>query len=127
VRHQNPSPWRQLGNRTADLARAVAGLTADVIAHGSRPPAAVIIAERSLWRFADELRRTRQPATGGRYVTAVLLVELDRPRDPGWLGEAIVATAGPQGDGWTIRHTSVSRDYQAPFAAAAGQPGGEPR
>jgi len=131
VRHQNPNQWRELGNRVASIARAVAQATADTIALGGTPPAAIYFAERDLWRWADTLHYTTKPAaarTTDRYAAVILLVELPNgPRDLGWLGKTIIGTAGPIGDGWAIRHTSTYPDFGTAFEDPATLVGGGPR
>ncbi len=131
MRHPNPKQWRELGNRVASIARALARATTDAIALGDTPPAAIYFAERDLWRWADALHYTTKPAatrTTDRYAAVILLVELPNgPRDLDWLGKTIIGTAGPIGDGWAIRHTSAYPDFGTAFEDPAALVGGEPR
>ncbi len=131
MRQQNATQWRELGNRVASIARAVAQANADAIALGGIPPAAIVTGERDLWRWADALHYTRQSAaarTTDRYAAVILLVELpDGPRELGWLGKTIIGTAGPTGDGWAIRHTSAYPDFGTAFEDPAALLGGGPR
>jgi hypothetical protein len=97
----------------------VAQVIADAKTYGGTPPTAVLFAERDLWRWADELHHTNQPATvraSNRFAAVILLVELPNgPRDLGWLADTIIHTTGTHGDGWTIRHRSAYPDFGAAF------------
>ncbi len=114
--------------RLGDLAEAVADLAEQVWTHivtaielGNFPPGAVLFCERDLWRWQHTLRQaagTPVRAAGegtSRQVAVVLLVELAKPRDLGWLAEQVVETRGPVGDGWRILHRSTHPDPTAIF------------
>ena len=103
-----------------DLADAVAATAEQVWAHIARafqlrndPSAAILTCERDLWRFAHTLRQTaRHPNPDQRkaepqQIVVILLVELDAPRDLGWVARSVVNTAGPIGDGWRVIHPSA--------------------
>ncbi|HZD67616.1 MAG TPA: hypothetical protein VFA45_01445 [Actinomycetes bacterium] len=110
------SQRRDLGNRVASIAWQVAESIAAAIELGVEPPVTVIMAERDLWRWAERLRRAAPQTdlpSASRIVAAVLLVEVDAVRDFGWLAHNIVQTAGPEGDTWRVRHTTIHPDPAA--------------
>jgi hypothetical protein len=105
---------RQLGCRVADLAWELAVSIAHAIELREEPPAAVIMAERDLWRWAEQLRRAVPHPTengiGVRRVAVVLLVEITGNRDAGWVGQELMRAAGLSGDCWQVRHHTVHTD-----------------
>ena len=108
---------RQLGRRVADLAWELAVSIAHAIELREQPPAAVIMAERDVWRWAERLRRSSSQASGNgagsRQVAVVLLVEITGDRDPGWVGQDLVRATGFEGDCWQVRHHTVHPDPAA--------------
>jgi hypothetical protein len=108
---------RQLGRRVADIAWELAVCIAHAIELHQEPPAAVIMAERDIWRWAERLRRATPQAsenqTGSRQVAVVLLVEVTGDRDPGWVGQDLVRATGQRGDCWQVVHHSVHPDPAA--------------
>jgi len=116
----------ELAERVDRLAAQVAGAVLRAVQLGERPSSAVLTCERDLWRFAWWLRhRTANPHAQGtpdqtpdvpRRIAVVLLVDLDKKRDLGWLGGQISAAVGQAGDGWQIRQTSV---HPGPIPLAA--------
>ena len=108
---------RQLGRRVAELAWDLAVSIAHAIELREQPPAAVVMAERDVWRWAEVLRRaTPHVAENGiaaRQVAVVLLVEVTGNRDPGWVGQDLVRATGHQGDCWQILNHTVHPDPAA--------------
>ena len=108
---------RQLGRRVADVAWELAVSIAHAIELREQPPAAVIMAERDVWRWAERLRRSSSQASdngaGSRRVAVVLLVEVTGNRDPGWVGQDLVRATGDGGDCWQVRHHTVHPDPAA--------------
>ncbi len=108
---------RQLGRRVAELAWDLAVSIAHAIELREQPPAAVVMAERDVWRWAEVLRRaTPHVAENGiaaRQVAVVLLVEVTGNRDPGWVGQDLVRATGNQGDCWQVLHHTVHPDPAA--------------
>lgn len=121
MRQHDSSQWRELGDRVARLADALAGCATRAIQLGTYPPTAVVIAERDLWRWAETLRRTHggQPAAAGQggHVAVALLVAVDGYRDPTAVADAIVRAAGQAGGWWRIRHATTYPDPAAIFGA----------
>src|SRR6266508_849761 len=106
----------QLGRRVADIAWELAVCIAHAIELRDEPPAAVIMAERDVWRWAERLRRAAPDSTaqaGSRRVAVVLLVEVADNRDLGWVGQDLTRATGGEGNGWHVRHTTVHPDPAA--------------
>ncbi len=123
MRQDNSRQWRELGDRVAQLADGVAGCATRALQLGAYPPAAVVIGERDLWRWAAALQRTSTPpATTSvttpdttEYVAVALLVAIDGHRDPIAVGDAIRRTAAPGGGWWRVCHVTAYPDPAAIF------------
>jgi hypothetical protein len=110
--------WRELGDRVARLAADLAGCAAHAHELGGVPPAAVVIGERDLWRWAETLRQASTPppaADHGRLVAIALLVAVDGRRELTAVADAIVRAAGRQGGWWHVRHVTAYPDPAAIF------------
>ena len=117
MRPDKSTHWRELGDRVARLAQDLAGCAARAHELGCIPPAAVVIGERDLWRWAETLRQTNQPpaADPGRLVAIALLVAVDDRRELTAVADTIVRAAGRQGGWWHIRHVTAYPDPAAIF------------
>ena len=123
---------RNLADHVSDLTAQLAICVSKAIELGSEPPSALIIAERTLWRWTHHLRTTATPAStpaAPPYLVAVLLqVEIDGPFDPGLLADTLAGTVIDRVRGsarrWRIRQASVHPTIHAAVASQYQPEGG---